>query len=421
MKSDSFYLTQSNYNEKAKGWVDGTYYPRTEIIKELDKSSLLKEDGYYVIDSLVWTETEETGHGVYQYEDTKTFNYKLDNLNYKVNLTFANPTKEPYKANVKVNGITKLSELIVEPQSETEATFTATIVNGLLSIKILPEYTATSYEEADYKNIYIKDIDIQKLKLKKPGNKPVLFLASDSTVQTYNSSTAPQTGWGQVLIDNFKNSENHTSPRPKVYETDDIIIENHAIGGRSAKSFIMEGRFDEILENIKENDYVFVQFGHNDATKVRPNRYVSSEDFDEYIQYFIDGVKQRKGICVLVTPVARRNYNEEVGKFRISFNNYRQVMLGLSKDQDIPLLDLGKESTAYLNTIGPEDSKEIFLWVEKGKYPDSNHAEGVSDDTHLQYKGACIFSEILAKLILEYNQDELLDPLKEIIDVKQTI
>lgn len=417
MNSDSFFLTNNTYPENAKGWIDGVFYPRVEKVVSLKNNSLKKEGDAYSISSRVWTETEETGWGVYSYEDTTAINYNLENANYEVTLALTNPTTSSYKVDIKANNIKKINNIRIDPQENKEVTFTICIINGLLSMKILPVDEATSKEMAKFEKVYIKDIYLKKLASKKPGKKPVIYLASDSTVQTYSKSFAPQTGWGEVLIKNFQKekSENVLNPRPKVYETDDIIIENHAIGGRSSKSFLEEGRLDDILKDVKENDYVFVQFGHNDATKARPNRYVSSKEFRKYIQSYIDGVKQRKGICVLVTPVARRNCNEETGEFSISFNNYRRVMQMISEEQKIPLLDLGKESTAYLNSIGPEESKKLFLWVKAGEYPESQYAKGVEDNTHLQRKGAIIFANILARLIKEYDQDDKLDPLKEFI------
>lgn len=415
MNSDSFFLTNNTYPENAKGWIEGVFYPRVEKVLPLKNNSLPKEGDAYIISSRVWKETEETGFGIYSYEDTTVINYNLENANYEVTLVLINPTSTAYKADIKANNIEKINNIKIDSQEKKKVTFTISIINGLLSMKILPVYRASSKEVAEFEKIYIKDIYLNKLPCNKPGKKPVIYLASDSTVQTYSQSYAPQTGWGEVLINNFQKdkSEKVHSPRPKVYETEDIIIENHAIGGRSSKSFLEEGRLDNILKDVKENDYVFVQFGHNDATKARPNRYVSSKKFRKYIQSYIDGVKQRKGICVLVTPVARRNYNEETGEFAISFNNYRRVMEMISEEQKIPLLDLGKESTAYLNSIGPEESKKLFLWVKPGEYPESEYAQGVEDNTHLQRKGAIIFANILARLIKEYDQDDKLDPLKE--------
>jgi Lysophospholipase L1 and related esterases len=50
------------------------------------------------------------------------------------------------------------------------------------------------------------------------------------------------------------------------FDTTKIDVRNHAIGGRSSRTFITDGRWDKILETLKKGDYVIMQFGHNDAS-----------------------------------------------------------------------------------------------------------------------------------------------------------
>lgn len=250
-----------------------------------------------------------------------------------------------------------------------------------------------------------------------------IYLASDSTVQSYAKTYYPQTGWGQVFVQFFKNSDHIEVSQPtscsyslaKRYETDSLVIENRSIGGRSSRSFIEEGKLDELLQVIEAGDYLFVQFGHNDASIDRPNRYVSVEDFPLYIQKYIDACKERNVTCVLVTPVARRNCDENNGEFKISFSGYRDAMIRISEEQNIPLLDLGYHSYEYLKSTGIEESKELYMWVEEGEYPDGAHKDGLKDNTHLSRKGALIYAEILTKLILAYNKDSQLDEIKALL------
>lgn len=258
--------------------------------------------------------------------------------------------------------------------------------------------------------------------------KPRIFLASDSTVQSYEETYYPQTGWGQVFIQYFKGEDdikeasalNCSYEQARCYESESIIIENRAIGGRSSRSFIEEGKFDELQKVLKPFDFLFVQFGHNDATIERPNRYVSAYDFPCYITRYIKACNEKDATCVLITPVARRNC-DETGKFSISFNEYREVMIHLSKEYNIPLLDLGKYTMAYCEKYGIQESKELFMWLAPNEYPDGAYQEGLSDNTHLQRKGAKAYANILAHLIAAYDKDTKLDRLKEIITPKPLI
>lgn len=80
--------------------------------------------------------------------------------------------------------------------------------------------------------------------------KPTLFLIGDSTMANKdNPDKNPEHGWGQVL-----------SP----FLTSEIEIQNHAVNGRSSKSFRTEGRWDKVEKQLKKGDFVVIQFGHND-------------------------------------------------------------------------------------------------------------------------------------------------------------
>jgi lysophospholipase L1-like esterase len=78
---------------------------------------------------------------------------------------------------------------------------------------------------------------------------PTVYICGDSTAQTYSDIYAPQQGWGQRISEFF---------------TSDVTFVNKAIGGRSSKSFVDEGRLDEVLSLIQEDDYMFIQWGIND-------------------------------------------------------------------------------------------------------------------------------------------------------------
>lgn len=234
-----------------------------------------------------------------------------------------------------------------------------------------------------------------------------IFLVSDSTVQSYEKYYYPQTGWGQVFWECFKESgemqetecESCSYPQARDYKMTSVTIENRAIGGRSSRSFIEEGKLKEIESVLSAGDYMFVQFGHNDATIQRPERYVSSEDFHTYIQQYIDLCREKAVQCILVTPVARRNC-DDTNVFKISFDEYRQVMLKMAPEQGIPVLDLGKKSAEYLNTLGNEKSKELYLHTKKGEY-EGAYSEGVEDNTHLSITGARIYAGMVSELIKE--------------------
>ncbi len=415
------------YNTPAPGWIDGVYYPRVAL-QEAGNSFLTGQNGLTKIASRVWKEIEETGYGIYYYEETTVLNTTLDGSNYEVEITLANPTDEAYTCHIRFNGIVKAEAVTVSAGEEKKIKLIACMTDGVLSMSFVAGAVSELGDEILAGEVYIKDIVITPENAKQKQTRPTVYLVSDSTVQSYEKRFYPQAGWGQVFYQFFEGAERYREYRAKhssyslcrTYELPKLVIENRSIGGRSAKSFYDEGKLDEVLEIICPGDFMFVQFAHNDATAIRPNRYIAPEDFPFYMQRYIDACKRRGAQVVLVTPVAMRTCGDGE-EFHISFAPYREQMLKLAKEQNIPLLDLGAESTRYLNQIGAEESKNIYLWLAEGEYPDGAYAAGVSDKAHLQEYGAKVYANIVAKLILEYDRDNRLDGLKALVSPKQEI
>ncbi|MFG2648174.1 rhamnogalacturonan acetylesterase [Streptomyces sp. NPDC048436] len=210
-----------------------------------------------------------------------------------------------------------------------------------------------------------------------------LYIASDSTAQTYNAGYYPEAGWGQML------------PR---FFTQDVVVANRAIGGRSSRSFIEQGRLAAIHQVIQPDDYLFVQFGHNDATVSNPDRYTSPDDYKEYLRHdYIRGTRARGAVPVVVTPVSRRDFNASTGEFKVSFPAYVAAARAVAKEEGAPLVDLSEASRRYLTRLGVEKSKGVFLWLAPGEYP--NFPNGVQDNTHFQERGALQMSRLVAQAV----------------------
>ncbi|BBE21441.1 hypothetical protein MN0502_03240 [Arthrobacter sp. MN05-02] len=211
------------------------------------------------------------------------------------------------------------------------------------------------------------------------GVEPTVWITGDSTVQTYTSDYAPQAGWGQ-MIDRFLD--------------DGVTVENKAIGGRSSKNFISQGRLDEVLRTIRPGDYLFVQFGHNDNSYGVDDRYAAPGDYYEYLRTYVDGARQRGATPVLVSPVSRRSFDAATGEANVSFPAYVDAVKALAADTGTPLVDLSASSRDYLTGIGAEAAKSVFLHVPAGVYP--SRPTGTVDDTHFQDYGAIQMARLVA-------------------------
>jgi len=209
-----------------------------------------------------------------------------------------------------------------------------------------------------------------------PEGKATIYIASDSTAQTYRSSYAPQAGWGQFLGQYF---------------TSNVLVDNRAIGGRSSKSFVVDGRLDEILKVIKPGDYLFVQFGHNDATISKPERYAAPyTTYKEYLCKYVDGARQRGAIPVLITPVARLNYKNN--RFVNDFPDYCIAMKQVAEEKNVKLIDLMAKSLIYYTSIGYNETYKLYM-------VSSNN----SDYTHFTERGAQQIARIVSEGVKEIN------------------
>lgn len=421
-----FGFSDLTYPEAAPGWQGNVYYPRNAVLTTGSAAYITDQESCLQIASQVWTETEHTGYGVYTYENTSTLDIKLEAKDYDIRVELVNPTEMDYTARLEAEDITKATGVTVEAGSRKTVTFHTCLVDGILNLKFLAENKAVSENEAAEQSVYIESMEIAASPEKSPGEKPTIFLASDSTVQTYEDYYDPQTGWGEALHNFFGNyigegpCEDCNYNQSRSYETDQVIIENRAIGGRSSRSFIEEGKLDDLLEDVKPGDYLLVQWGHNDATSSRPNRYVSPEDFGKWIKYYIDGAKQRGAACILVTPAARYSYNAD-GTFNENFKAYGDVMRTIAAQENIPLADLSAASIALCENFGIEGAKSLFLWVEPGEY-EGAYAGGATDSTHLQYYGAYKFAQCVAAEIagMPQNGDPLISRLQSFINLKES-
>lgn len=408
------------YRDKAAGWVDGVYYPRVPEIRQ-GESFLERQGGLLRLHSRVWQEIEETGFGIYYYEETTELTTSLEGSNYLVRAVLANPGGQAYDCHIRLNNVVKRERVTVEPGEEKEVCFTACMTDGSFALRFAVGAVPDIHGEAVEGDVYIKDFDIVPEEAKEKREKPHVFLISDSTVQSYGERAYPQTGWGQVFYQFFHGAEQVREYRAegsdygaaKTYELPGLAVENRSIGGRSARSFYDEGKLDQALEVLCPGDFMLIQFAHNDNNKMRPNRYISTQEYPAFLQRYADACERRGAQCVFVTPVTMRCMDAE-GRFVICFDDYRQKMMELAGEKGIPLLDLAERSTAYLNEIGEAESKKLYLWVAEGEYPKGAYAAGVSDNAHLQEYGAKVFANMVVRLIAEYDADHRLDALKEL-------
>lgn len=196
-----------------------------------------------------------------------------------------------------------------------------------------------------------------------------IYLVGDSTMANKEVKAYPEAGWGMPFAIFFKSN---------------IKVDNRAQNGRSTKSFINEGRWKSVIDNINEGDYVFIQFGHNDEIQTKKNATTETEFKNNLLKYVSDS-KAKKAIPILITPVARRKFDVS-GKLEDTHTVYSEIVREVASQTKVPLIDLDRKSQALLTQYGPVQTELLFNHLYPGEHP--NYPNGKQDDTHFNELGA---------------------------------
>ncbi len=136
-----------------------------------------------------------------------------------------------------------------------------------------------------------------------------VYLVGDSTMADKPLANNPERGWGQLF---------------PAYFNDKVLIENHAVNGRSTKSFIDQGRWKAVYNKLHKGDYVFIQFGHNDEKIKDTSRYTDPHTtFKTNLKMFVEESKEKGAIPILLTPVNRRKFDKS-GRLVDTHGDYTQ-------------------------------------------------------------------------------------------------
>ncbi len=197
-----------------------------------------------------------------------------------------------------------------------------------------------------------------------------LHLVGDSTMADKTELEHPQRGWGQAFRERV---------RPP------LRLENHAVSGRSTKTYRSEGRWDKVLAAIHPGDWVLIQFGHNDKSVDKPKGVPPEPDFRNNLTRFVMEARARGANPVLITPVVRRYWTAD-GRLDNPHGLYPGVVRSVAAAERVPLIDLEARSRELVTSLGPEGSKKFYLNFEPGEHPQL--PKGLHSLTHFNAAGA---------------------------------
>jgi len=236
-----------------------------------------------------------------------------------------------------------------------------------------------------------------------------IFVIGDSTAANKDTTGGKvERGWAMMLQDCF--------------DPDFIVVDNHAVNGRSSKSFIDEGRWGKVLEKIKPGDYVIIQFGHNDEKPQADRHTEPGSTFDNNLARYVLDTREKGGIPVLMNSVVRRNFyvkapeNNDDEKLRTStFKDgakmvegdslidthglYRSVPILVAERTHCHFVDANQITHNLEQGLGREGSKKLHMWFLPGEEP--SEPQGKQDNTHYNKYGAQVVANLLADALCE--------------------
>lgn len=207
--------------------------------------------------------------------------------------------------------------------------------------------------------------------------KPIkVYLIGDSTISIKETKAYPETGWGMPFVYFFDSS---------------VTVDNRAKNGRSTRTFIEEGLWQPVSDQLQAGDYVFIQFGHNDEVETKKS-YTPKDQYRANLDRFITEAQKKKATPVLLTPAARRQF-DEAGKIVGTHEEYAAIVRDVASQRKVALIDLDRKSQDLLQQFGVEGSKHLFLHMEPGQHP--NYPDGKEDNTHFNEYGARLVAQLV--------------------------
>jgi len=216
-----------------------------------------------------------------------------------------------------------------------------------------------------------------------------IYTIGDSTMADKpNPNENPERGWAQIL--------------PQ-FLNDKVTVKNQAVNGRSTRSFIDEHKWETVFDQLKKDDYVFIQFGHNDQKKNSPKRYTNPHTaYRHNLIKFVSETRAQGAIPVLFTSIVRRQFNQD-STLVDTHGAYPLETRLVAQEYDVPLIDLQYLTELLEERYGMEGSKKLHLHYQPNDIP--YYPDGKEDDTHLSVLGATEVAQLAVNALKERVKD----------------
>ena len=241
------------------------------------------------------------------------------------------------------------------------------VISGDTRVKLKPR-------EVDYKN-WDDSLNlsfcgaapaVQRIQIEPITDVTTVFLCGNSTV--VDQEDEPWASWGQMITRWFGSQ---------------VAIANFAESGLSCTTFLAQLRLDKILSQLKKDDYVIVEFGHNDEKEKKAGD-GAWYSYSRNLKIFVDRVRAAGGHIIFCTPTARRFFKD--GHIENTHGDYPAAMKAVAEREQVPVIDLTQMSTVFYETLGEEGSKRALVHYPANTF--ANQEKPLADNTHFNPYGA---------------------------------
>ena len=233
---------------------------------------------------------------------------------------------------------------------------------------------------------------VQRIRIEPETAATTVFLCGNSTV--VDQEDEPWASWGQMITRWFDGG---------------VAIANYAESGLSCTSFLAQLRLDKILTQLKQGDYVIVEFGHNDEKEKKAGD-GAWYSYSRNLKIFADRVKEAGGNLVFCTPTARRFFNDDHRTIKNTHGDYPEAMKAVARREGVPLIDLTQMSTVFYETLGEEGSKKSLVHYPANTFPGQD--KPLADNTHFNPFGAWEIAKMIV-MGLKQIQSPLVEHLRQ--------
>jgi lysophospholipase L1-like esterase len=220
------------------------------------------------------------------------------------------------------------------------------------------------------------------LEIEKVKDVVTIFLAGNSTVVDQDDD--PWASWGQII------------PR---FLKQGAVVSNQAESGLSLGSFLSSNRLEKVMNMMKPGDYLFIEFGHNDQKEKGPDD-GAFKSYSERMRLFVTEFRKKGGIPVIVSPANRRSFGDD-GKITNSLGDYPAAAKKVAEELKVPFIDLNAMTKTLYETLGPDNSKKLFVIYPANTFPDQK--EALNDNTHFNSYGAYQLTKCIIEGIRKNN------------------